>query len=163
MTTIIIDIIFGLGVTLGVGSSTYALVFFVQALRDGAMDASERAFLHTVFTILRIGMVLIAVGLAGYLAFDAVPETMAFMLQCILTGIIAVNAILMDRRIMPMKFGPIIAGGSWYSLFFTTKLPVASVSLWTAAAIYVIFLIVFYVVFHSIRKALTLPKPESAS
>lgn len=158
MTETFVAIVFSLGLTLGVGSSTFALIFFIKALRDGVMDQTERSFLHVVFTVLRIGMLLIAVGLGGFLLFDAIPEPTAYVVECALLGIIVVNAILMDKRIMPMRFGPIIAGGSWYSMFFATKLPVYAYSYMTLALAYIAFLVAFYFVFHAIKGALVAPK-----
>jgi hypothetical protein len=158
MELTIIDILFSLGLTLGVGSSTFALIFFIKSLKDGVMDETERSFLRVVFTVLRIGMVLIAVGLAGFLLVGAIPEQTAYLLECVLLFIIILNAVLMDKRIMPMKFGPIIAGGSWYSLFFVSKLPVSAYSYATVAAAYVVFLIVFYFAFNAIKAAYAAPK-----
>lgn len=158
MSLIFIDIVFSLGLTLGVGSSTFALIFFIKSLKDGTIDQVERSFLHVVFTVLRIGMILIAAGLGGFLLLDAIPEPTAYLVECALLGVIVVNAILMDKRIMPMRFGPVIAGGSWYSMFLATKLPVYAYSYVTIVAAYIAFLIVFYFVFHAIKGAMVVPK-----
>lgn len=158
MELIIIDILFSLGLTLGVGSSTFALIFFIKSLSDGVMDDTERSFLRVVFTVLRIGMVLIAAGLAGFLILGVVVEPTVFLLLCALLFIIVLNAVLMDRRIMPMKYGPILAGGSWYSLFLVTKLPVYAYSYTTLIVAYIIFLMVFYFVFNAIKGAVAAPK-----
>jgi len=158
MSLTFIDIVFSLGLTLGVGSSTFALIFFIKSLKDGTIDQVERSFLHVVFTVLRIGMVLIAAGLGGFLLLDAVPEPTAYLAECALLFVIVVNAILMDKRIMSMRFGPIIAGGSWYSLFLVTKLPVYAYSYVMLVAAYVVFLVAFYFVFHTIKNAVVAPK-----
>ncbi len=158
MPLLITDLVFTIGLTLGVGSSTFALIFFIKSLQDGVMNDTERSFLHVVFTVLRIGMVLIALGLAGFLLLDAVPEQTAYLLECALLFIIVANAILMDRRIMPMRFGPIIAGGSWYSMLLVTKLPVYAYPYTTLVIAYIVFLIIFYIVFHQIKAAFAAPK-----
>lgn len=152
----LIEVVFSLGLTLGVGSSTFALIFYIKSLQDGVIDATERSFLHTVFFVLRIGMVLIAAGLGGKFLMGTMGEPIAYGLSSALIGIIALNAILMDRRIMPMQYGPILAGGSWYSLFFVSKVPVASFPLWVPVVEYVVFLIVFYFAFHFLRKKLSI-------
>lgn len=149
-----IDFIFTVGLTFGVGASTFALIFYVQALRDGVMDSSERGFLHSVFVVLRIGMILVGIALLATFiterAFTNVQST-----QLALLIIITLNAILMTLKKMPMKLGPVLAGGSWYSLLIVSKTPITEQSVPMLVGIYIVFLVVFYFVFHFIRRKLS--------
>ena len=115
--------ILAMGVTFGVGSSTFALIFFEQSLADKKIDSIERRFLHVVFFVLRLGMILIGIGLFLSLYAHGVASFISNIYLWILLGVITLNAILMDKKIMPMKYGPILAGGSWYSLFIATQIP----------------------------------------
>lgn len=154
MVGILTEIIFSLGLTLGVGSSTFALIFFIRALEDGVVDPTERKFLGTVFVVLRIGMALLFLGLLLSLMLPAALPLPLWLLL----GVITVNAVLMDRHIMPMQYGPVLAGGSWYSLFFVSRTPLGELSLLILIPLYVAFLLVFYGVFTYLKKKFTHPK-----
>lgn len=153
--TLVTTFIFQTGVTLGVGSSTFALTFYFAALRDGTIDSSERRFMHIVYFILRIGMTLIATGLAlSLLGEPIITEPQTYILAWVLLGIITINAVLMTLHAMPMKYGPVIAGGSWYSLFFLTTLPAHLASLEVLLALYVVFLVFVYILLQMLKSVL---------
>lgn len=116
------ELIFDVGLTLGVGSSTFALLFYIMALMDGDVDPSERRFMHAVYTVLRIGMFLIALGLILSL-FVTIETSFQYIAQWTLLIIITLNALGMTFKVMSMKYGPVIAGGSWYSLFLVSAMP----------------------------------------
>ena len=77
----IVDFIFTVGLTLGVGSSTFALIFFIRALQDGVIDASEKRFMHSVYAVLRIGMVLSLIGLIGHALYSAYSLQLGLLQQ----------------------------------------------------------------------------------
>lgn len=112
-----------LGMTLGVGSSTFAVMFYILGMADGRIDPSERAFMRAVFVTLRIGLFLIimsgaAITGAHYLVGDiAVLMTPVFLFKWALLAMIILTALLMDRRIIPRTVGGTVAGASWYALF----------------------------------------------
>ncbi len=150
----IVDIIHTLGLTLGVGSSTFALIFYIRALEDGVVDASEKRFMNTVYVVLRIGMALILSGLV----LSLFTPTPAFVSEWFLLIVISINAVLMQFRIMPMRFGPVIAGGSWYSLFFVSKTPIAHFDVLSQIGIYLCFLSFVYMIFHYLKNKFTIIK-----
>lgn len=145
-----VDFVYALGLTLAAGSSTFALIFFIRALQDGVIDASEKRLMHTVYFVLRIGMFTILAALIGYTVFGAFSP--ALWLKWALLGIITLNAFLMTKRIMPMHYGPIVAGGSWYSLFFVSQTPIASLGYLVCAIAYILFLILFYTVYEYLKR-----------
>ena len=151
MLFILFDLLFSIGITLGVGASTFALLFYIRALEDGTIDASEKRFMHTVYIVLRIGMGLMVFGLLATLLSNQVSITAPYLMQWTLLGIITGNAILMSYHFMPMRFGPILAGGSWYSLFFVTALE-PNIPYSILLAYYGIFLVLFYVIFTHIKR-----------
>ncbi len=149
----LISFAFSLGLTFGIGSSTFALIFYIQALQDGTIDASERAFLHTVYAVLRIGIVLLGVGLIASLFF-LTPTPLVFgsvAKPLVLLAIIIGNAVLMSFHKMPMRFGPILAGGSWYALLLITKSPLGLIEGWSALLVYALFLSLFYALFTAVK------------
>ena len=146
----IVDFIFTVGLTLGVGSSTFALIFFIRALQDGVIDASEKRFMHSVYAVLRIGMVLSLIGLIGHALYSA--YSLQLGLQLTLLAFITTNAVLMTKRLMPMRYGPVLAGGSWYSLFIVTQTDIASLGLWFAFIGYIVFLAIFFNVLEYLKR-----------
>jgi FAD/FMN-containing dehydrogenase len=150
----IIDLLYTMSLTLGVGASTFALVLYIRALEDGVIDASEKRFLQTVYAVLRIGMAGIFFTLSWSVMFGVsiVPNVTIALL---LVGIITVNAVMMTYRLMPMRFGPVIAGGSWYSLFITTQFSFANVPVLYLGGMYLLFLCFVYVVFHLAKNKYT--------
>src|SRR5688572_25470921 len=108
--------LFTLGQTLGVGASTFALLFYIMAMQDGTVDPSEKRFMRAVFVVLRIGMVVIAISLALKFLLG-LSMTSVYLMQVTLLGVITLNAVLMTKRLISMRIGPVLAGGSWYMLF----------------------------------------------
>ncbi|MEK7134249.1 MAG: hypothetical protein AAB805_00020 [Patescibacteria group bacterium] len=154
----VIQILHQMGVTFGVGASTFALTFFINALEDGTIDSSERRFLHIVYVVLRIGMTLITLSLLSFgvaALFSGANISALFsplyLAKLTLIGVIIVNAILMTYHKMPMKFGPVLAGGSWYSLFFVTAFPFAGLAYSALLLYYGAFLVVFFIVFIAVK------------
>ena len=147
---IITPILFTIGQTFGVGASTFALLFYIMATQDGVIDSSEKRFMRAVHVVLRIGMVVIAVAL-GLKFILGTAITPVYLMQIILLGVITLNAFLMTKRLISMRFGPVLAGGSWYSLFLVSALPLSDFSFTKIAIGYCIFLVLFYALFSLIK------------
>lgn len=120
METIILllTVLQSFAISLGVGSSTLAIVNFFVAISDGKIDDTERKMMGIVYIVLRIAMVLIllttlALAISAYMSAGIAPET---VMQLIIVGILFLNAILMTARLMPSTFGPALQAGSWYTL-----------------------------------------------
>lgn len=151
---IIIASLYTTSLTIGVGSSTLALVLFIRALADGIIDPSEKRFLHTVYVLLRIGMVGIAVSLLANVLFGTSAIKHPYIIAGIL-GILTLNAVLMTYRIMPMKYGPVLAGGHWYSLFFVSQTPILSLGFPLVLVAYALFILCFFLVFTYCKNRFT--------
>ncbi len=117
----LVAIIQSLSISLGVGSSTLAIINFFAAIADGTIDETERRMMGIVYVVLRIAMVLIllsslllvsleysTVGLSGLTAFTYG--------QLFALGVLFVNAMLMTAHLVPSTYGPAIQAGSWYTL-----------------------------------------------
>ena len=157
----ITHVLYQMGITFGVGASTFALTFFINALEDGVIDPSERRFMHIVYVVLRIGMTLITLSLLSFYAIAFFSKDIStllsttYLMEWTLIGVIIVNAILMTKHLMPMRFGPVLAGGSWYSLFFVTVLPLAATPYPALLLYYGVFLVLFFIVFTVARNYFT--------
>ena len=124
---IIFSIIQAISISLGVGSSTIAILNFFQAIKDGKIDPIERSFMGVTYIVLRIAMIVIlltTIGLAmfGYYESGISYITSYVIAQIFLIIVLFLNATLMTLRIMPSTFGPAIQASSWYSLGFILAL-----------------------------------------
>lgn len=154
---LILDLIGTFGLVLGVGSSTYALTFFHQSIADGVIDATEKRFLHTVYRVLRIGIVLLTVHTLGTIALLVASHTPLFLdiipwIHLTLITVIIGNALLMDRHLIPMWLGPAIAGASWYAYFFATTLAPLCFSFLTFGIWYLCFIVLFILILRILRE-----------
>jgi hypothetical protein len=102
-----------IGISLGVGSSTLAIINFFVAIKDGTISADERKMMGVVYVVLRVAMGLILYGL---IAGGLVAYSTNVIAVWLLLFVLYINALLMTLRIMPSSFGPSIQAGTWYSL-----------------------------------------------
>ncbi len=155
---VLIDFMFSLGLSLGVGGSTFALIFYIKALEDGVIDASEKRLMHTVYVVMRVGILMIFLGLLGFVFAGGILAARVHVYEWFLLTIIIGNAVLMHYRYMPMRFGPVIAGGSWYSLFLASKLPLERVDTVQLIVTYIAFLALFSILFRHLKNTFTIVK-----
>ena len=126
---IIFNIIQSMGISLGMGCSTLAVLNFFHAIADGKIDETERNFMGVTYLVLRVAMGIILVstiGLltAGYLESGHTHFTTYVVAQIILVVILFLNSFLMTLHIMPSTFGPAIQASTWYALGFMMALAV---------------------------------------
>lgn len=146
-----------LGICLGVGSSTFAVMFYIIGSADGTIDQSERAFMHAVYTTLRIGLFLIiasgaAITGAHLAAGDmSLVESPVFLFKWLLLGVLVINGMLMKYRIMNHSIGGPIAGGSWYALFFVHTLAI-NLNWEMLFTLYTLWLILFALAFRGLTR-----------
>lgn len=118
---IFIAFVQSLGVSIGVGCSTVAILNFLVAVRDGVVDESERRIMKVVYTVLRIamGLILITMFLQGLMLVSAYGTYYfnPFVVSAWFTVIMLyLNAILMTKKLMPRSIGPSLQVASWYTL-----------------------------------------------
>ncbi len=123
MTTAIflLSLLQALSVSLGVGSSTLAIINFFVAIADGKIDDTERKMMGVVYSILRLAMVLILITTLSLVAIEVLYNGLVAMnawIWAVLTtvAVLFINATLMTLRVMPSTFGPSLQAGSWYAL-----------------------------------------------
>lgn len=129
ITYVLVAFLQSLGVSLGVGSSTIAVLNFLTAVRDGTVDDSEKRMMRVVYTILRVamGIILFTMFLQGIFLVSAYG-TFYFhpfvVFAWTVVIVLYVNAVLMTKRLMPRSIGPSLQAASWYTLallyFFST-------------------------------------------
>ena len=124
--TTFVAIVQSFSISLGVGSSTLAILNFFVAIADGRIDETERRMMGIVYVVLRIAMVLILLSSIALMIInhlDSGIDLTPFILgQLLALSILFINAILMTLHLMPSTFGPAIQAGSWYTLGTLTAL-----------------------------------------
>ncbi|MBY0309813.1 hypothetical protein K2Q16_01570 [Patescibacteria group bacterium] len=118
---LIATVIQGVAISLGVGTSTMAIVNFFGAIADGKIDEAERRMMGFTYFVLRIAMVVILLTvLASFTAEVMMTGTLvlgtATVATIVLVSMLYINAILMTTHIMPSTFGPALQATSWYTL-----------------------------------------------
>ena len=108
------------GTILGVGGATLAEVQMMRALKDGVVDASERALMHANYTAIRVGLAIIVIsGLA--LVWWQISQGNNWVLTSaklwfkdLLVVFIIVNAVLLTKRWIPFWLGSAVSFTSWW-------------------------------------------------
>ncbi len=123
-------------ISLGVGSSTLAILNFFAAIADGSIDETERRMMGIVYVVLRVAMVTILVttlllitrefGPGGLTALTAFSFS-----QLLVLFVLYLNALLMTAHLVPSTFGPAIQAGSWYALGTLSALQIVGVTNFT--------------------------------
>ncbi|MBP9842451.1 MAG: hypothetical protein KBC62_00445 [Candidatus Pacebacteria bacterium] len=108
-------------ISLGVGASTVAIVNFFSAIKDGAIDDTERRMLGVAYGILRVAMITILVTTLIMLfnEYDQVgiqDLTTYALAELLVIFVLYVNALLMSAHLIPSTFGPALQAGNWYVL-----------------------------------------------
>lgn len=119
---LIIRITHVVGTVLGVGGATLAEIFFLKSMRDdGKIDEKEGSFLKVVYTVLRIGMILLLLSGFAFLILYRIegyeerlynPRLWA---KLALTLIIVINALLLQTRKINFAWGSAVSLTSWYA------------------------------------------------
>lgn len=114
---------YSVGLCLGV--STIAMTFYYYVVSKGKTSAEESRMMHIVYTILRIGMVLVVLSELALLIYNYHIHNFIYwtdnpelLLRLTAFSVIVINALLMQYKRISMWLGPVFAGGSWYTYFF---------------------------------------------
>ncbi|MFT7644380.1 MAG: hypothetical protein ACI9BF_000023 [Candidatus Paceibacteria bacterium] len=119
-------------ISLGVGSSTLAIVNFFVTIADGAIDETERRMMGVVYVVLRVAtlMILLTTGALVSIEFTnggIVGFSTIIYAQLLTLIMLFVNASLMTARVMPSTYGPALQAGSWYTLGTLSALQIVGI------------------------------------
>ncbi|MDP7593344.1 MAG: hypothetical protein QF552_11755 [Litorilituus sp.] len=112
-------------VGLCLGVSSIAMTFYFYVVAKGHTEKSQNVMMHIVYTVLRVGMVLVIVSeitmviyhyhVNNFIYWTDNPE---FLMRLTIFTVIVCNAFAMQYKKISMWLGPVFAGGSWYAYFF---------------------------------------------
>jgi hypothetical protein len=109
-----------IGAILGVGGATLAEVNVVTALRDGKVDASERALMHANYTMIRVGLAFIiasGIALIGWhlsQGNDWVLTSAKLWFKEFLVVVIIINAVMLSKRWVALWLGSALSFTAWW-------------------------------------------------
>lgn len=147
------------GTILGTGGATLAEVQINTALKDGKVDASERALMHANYWMIRVGLALIVVSgvsLVFYLYQTGSTWALAshkLWIKEVMVVAIILNAVALSYRLVPLWLGAAISFTSWWGatlLGLSGRLPFTFLEY---AIGYVAAVFAVAVVLHLVRKA----------
>ena len=110
-----------LGTILGVGGATFAEIFYLKALKDGEFTPEEGATLKTIYSVLRIGLILGVLSGFGFLLlyrFTGQEEQLLdpkLWAKMTVLVILVVNALLLQLHRIPLWLGASLSITSWYT------------------------------------------------
>lgn len=109
-----------IGVALGVGGATFAGILYLKAMKDGKVDPMEGEWLSVIFTVLRIGLVILVVSGFGFFIeyrFTGQEERLLdprLWAKMTVVLVLVFNALLIQMRRIPMWLGESLSLTSWY-------------------------------------------------
>ncbi len=149
-------------VGLCLGVSTIVLTFYFVFVAKGQAVPAEKRMMHIVFTVLRIGMILVVLSELTSLLYNYHVQNVTywtenpeFFMRLTVFAVIVANALAMEFRKISMWLGPVFAGGSWYAYFFFSVWIETGSNYSTLLLGYLAWLIVFGVVLTALRLVLT--------
>jgi hypothetical protein len=155
MTALVLFLFFcqAFGAVVGALTALWSELAYIRAMRDGKIDAAERAHLRIIGNGLRFGMALLLLASLG-LVIAAYAEHVAFQpalsasywIFIALAFIIIGVSWALSKRFISSVLGSAIAFSAWWFLVYLTlgKLPVLSFG--AAAAFFVVATALFYAV-----------------
>ncbi len=149
-----------IGTVLGVGGATFVEIHLVRALRDGVLSPEESAIMQTTYTVLRVGFFLLILSGFGFLILARLGEhttwfySIKFWMKLSIVGIIAVNAMFIQLRWIPILWGSAIALVSWYAALVLGVLHGVKEPLWIPV-VYVASIFVVYIMLRQLHRRFT--------
>lgn len=149
-------------VGLCVGVSTIAMTFYFFVVAKGRTEPAQNILMHVVYTVLRIGMVLVMVSelttfLYNFHIGNSVywTDNPELLMRLSVFTVICCNAFAMQHRKVSMWLGPVFAGGSWYTYFFLSVWVETGFSYGTLLMSYIGWLVIFGLLLAALRIYLT--------
>ena len=146
------------GAFIGAVAALWSEVAYVLAMRDGKLDAAERAHLRTIGHGLRFGMTLLllasfALVIVSYTLHGALQPALTASYWVFITLVLLIIAIswALARKKISFAFGSAICFTAWWFLTYLTLglLPVLSYG--AVLALFVIFVAVCYAALYYAR------------
>ncbi|NQV93343.1 hypothetical protein HQ403_02490 [Candidatus Kaiserbacteria bacterium] len=146
------------GTVLGVGSATFAEIFYLKALKDGEVSPDEGALLKSTYTVLRVGLILGVLSGFGFLLlyrFTGQEERLLdpkLWAKMTVIVILVINALMLQLHRIPMWLGASLSVTSWYAAMILGAWHGVPYSYIEIMAGYIVAVIVMIFVLEFIKK-----------
>lgn len=153
MTTLVPFIIFcqALGALVGAGTAVWGELAYIRAMRDGAIDAAERAHMIVIARGLRFGMSLLllssfALIVVDYMLQSSVQPALStgYWISILLSLLIIGVAWALSKRRITFTFGSAIIFTAWWFLAYLMLGQLPGLSFGSAIALFVLATFIFY-------------------
>lgn len=160
MTSLVLVLIFcqALGASIGASAAVLGELAYIRSLRDGKIDAAERAHLDSLAKGLRFGMsLLLAASLALVIvayASHAAPQpalTASYWILVALALLIIGISFALSRRRISFALGSAAVFAAWWFLAYLTLGQLPALSFGAAAALYAVAAALLYAMLHYTR------------
>lgn len=148
------------GATLGVGAATFAEIFLLKSLKDGVIDPVEGSFLQVTYRIIRIGLALLIFSGFGLFLLYRLEGATDLLYNPVLWAkmsiviIIIINAVLMQSRKIPIRWGSPLSLASWHATLILGAWHGLVASYLEIAVWYGVWVALVFVGLYSLRKLL---------
>jgi hypothetical protein len=149
-----------IGTALGVGSATLAEIFFLKSARDGVIDPQEGSTLKTIYTVLRVGMVILVLSGFGFLVLYRLTGQAELIYQPKLWAKLTIILILLlgvigwRARKVPALLDSAVSLTSWYAALVLGIWRSAEAGYATIMLSYVAAVVLVLIILHGVRKTL---------
>jgi hypothetical protein len=147
------------GTILGVGGATIAEVQVIQALKDGKVDASERALMHANYWVIRLGIAIILLSGLTLVWWwlttgnsDWVLTSHKIWMKDLMLVVIIVNAVLLTKHWIPFWLGSALSFTSWWGATILGAWDHVPYTFTTLLISYVVAIGIVAAVLHFIKK-----------
>ena len=143
--TLLFTLMQAAGAVVGAGGSVFAELFYLRAVKDGAIDEAERAHLSTVAGALRIGMLIYLIGSVGmvimsfaYLTPLQPALTHTYWIQAGLVFAILFFAWALSRKLVSFTVGSAGVFAGWWFITFLVFEKLPAITFGAAVGIYLV-------------------------
>lgn len=146
------------GTILGAGAALFAEIFVIKALRDGVIEPLEGDHLKTIYTVLRIGLIITVISGFGFLflyrinGYEEYLYNAKLWAKLTIVTLILANALMLQARKIPLLWGSAISLTSWYTAMTLGILRDLSVGYFEILGWYVVAVLIVTFVLHRIHK-----------
>lgn len=160
MTALVSFFIFcqALGAFIGAFAAVWGELAYIRAMRDGKIDAAERAHLHVIGHGLRFGMSLLLLASLGlvivaYAKHAALQPALSasYWIVIVLALLVIGISWALSRQRISFAFGSAIAFTAWWFLAYLTLGWIPPLSFGAAVAFFVIATAIFYALLQYAR------------
>lgn len=147
-----------IGVALGVGGATFGGILYLKAMKDGKIDPMEGEWLGIIFTVLRVGLVILVISGFGFFLeyrFTGQEERLLdprLWAKMTIVLVLVFNALLMQMRKVPMWLGESLSLTSWYGALVLGIMRGADYSYFTFLIFYIVAVFIVMGILKIIKK-----------